>query len=630
MNITHGETAYQTLLQTIPTIPVYDSERLGGFGGADNLTQRAITLNVIGYNSLIENTNERKRFLGNVWGEFEILKGLKYTLRASADRLDWQTRFFIPPSDLGWYYITTNDESSLDETAGSQTRTILDNLLTYEVNFGKNSLDALVGWVQERNEHKNLIARGVGFTPDDITELQYADATSVSDWKSTITGISYLSRLNYGYDDRYLLTLNFRQDKSSLFAPENNTGNYFSVAAAWKLHNEKWLTLPDYVSTLKLRAGYGLLGNNTIGVYDYAATVNSFAFYPFGNYYGTGTTAIDLKDPNVKWEETATTNFGVELGLFDNKLLFDAEYYNKVSTDLLADVPLPYSTGAYPTTITTNAAEVLNRGLETSILYRNKIGAVNYSVSANFGTLKNEVLKIGLDSIPITGTGSRTEVGRSIGEIYVYEVEGIFQNQAEIDAHAYQANAEPGDYMFKDVNGDGLITDDDRTFQGNSIPKYTYGFNLNMEYKNFDFGLFMQGAAGHKVINNTYLLIMLGDYVNYSTDKLDYWSEDNTDGSVARPVIGDPNGNNRLSNLYVENGSYLKIQSAELGYTIPLPKNKVMNGLRVYVKGQNLYSFTKYTGADPDFISDGLFSRGFDSGSFPNPRGVIFGLQAQF
>lgn len=624
-----GTTSFLQLLQAIPTMPVFDANRLGGYGGADNLTQRAITLNVVGYNNLIDNTNLRNRLIGNLWGKVEILKGLSYTLRGSADRADWKTRLFIPPSDLGWYYITTNEESSLDATSGNQFRTILDNILQYDVTFGKHTIGAMAGYIQERNQHTNLIGRGVGYQPGEISQLEYAEATSVREFNYTITGLSYISRLNYGYNDKYLITFNFRQDKTSLFAPENNTGNYFSIAGAWKLHNESWLTLPEFMNSLKLRGGYGKLGNNTIGVYDYAATVNPFAFYPFGGVYGTGITAIDIKDANVKWEDTETTNVAAEIGLFENRVQLTAEYYTKKSTDLLADVPLPLSTGAFPASITTNAASVQNKGLELSLVYNNKIGELDINIGANVGTLKNEVLAIGVDSIPISGVGSRTEVGRSIGEIYVFEVEGIFQNQAEIEGHALQPNAAPGDIKFRDLNNDGLITDQDRSFQGISIPKYSFGFNLGVAYKGFDASCFFQGAGGHKVINNTYAALMLGDYVNHHTDMLNYWTPNNTNTDIPRPVIGDPNGNSRLSSRFVEKGDFLKLQNFEIGYTIPL-ESQYIRSLRVSFSGQNVFILSKYRGFDPDFISDGLFSRGFDSGSFPNPRGFLFGLQAGF
>jgi len=637
-----GTSSMINLLQAIPTMPVYDENRLGGYGGADNLTQRAITLNVIGYNHLIDNTNDRHRAIGNFWGEYEILSGLKYKVNLSADRLDWHTRYFNPPSDLGWYYITTNEESALDVSNGSTVRTILDNLLTYNKTFGGvHDVSALVGWVQERTQHNNHWSRGVGYTPGEISHIEYADDVSAGEYEYEITGISYLSRLNYGFDDRYLLTVNYRRDRSSLFNPANNTGDYFSVSGAWKLHNESFITLPEWIGTLKLRGGYGQLGNNTIGVYDYAATVNPFAHYLYGNTLASGVTAVDIKDPNVKWEDTQTTNVALEMGMFDNSLQISAEYFTKKSTDLLADVPLPFSTGAFPANLTTNAADIKNTGFEFQATYKKVIKDFNYTISANFGTLKNEVLKIGADNLPITGIASRTEVGRSIGEIYAYETDGLFQSQAEIDGHAFQSGAAPGDVKFVDqltvdTDGDGIadaadgvINSDDRTFQGVSIPKINYGLNINLGYKNWDFSVFAQGAAGHKVFNGTYRVLMLGDYVNHHEDMLNYWSESNTNTNIPRPVIGDPNGNSRDSDRFVEKGDFLKIQNVRLGYTFD-KLGSFIDRANIYVSAQNLHTFSSYRGYDPDFISDGLFSRGYDFGSFPNPRTFAIGVDINF
>lgn len=622
-----GQTAVIDLLQAIPTMPVYDENRLGGYGGTDNLTQRAIAMNVIGFNNLITNTNERNRFLGNIYAEYDFFEGLTYRFRASADRLDFKNKFFNPPSDLGWYYITTNEEAALDVSNGSTVRTIIDNLLTYDVQFDRHNIDLLAGVIQERSEYEITTGRGVGFQPGEISKIQYADDISGTEYENTVTALSYLSRINYGFDDRYLLTLNFRRDKSSLFAPENNTGDYWSLSGAWKLHSEPYLNLPDWITTLKVRGGYGQLGNNSIGVYDYAAVVNPFASYAFGNSLAPGTIAIDIKDPNVKWEDTETTNVAVEAGLFNNKLQFTAEYFQKKSSDLLADVPLPFSTGAFPASITTNAAVIKNSGYEFSLSYSNAEHEFQYNISANLGTLKNEVLEIGEDDLPISGAASRTEVGRSIGELYAFETEGVFQNQAEIDAHSNQPGAAPGDVIFRDINGDGLITDDDRTFQGVSIPKLNYGINFSSSYKAFDFSFFWQGNAGNKIFNATYQNLMVGQYTNHHIDMMNYWSPENTNTTIPRPVIGDPNANNRVSDRFIEDGSYIKLQNIQLGYTVPLSEDAFLTRARVYVTGQNVWTISDYRGYDPDFISDGLFSRGFARGSFPNPRTFALGIQ---
>ncbi|MGK4566827.1 SusC/RagA family TonB-linked outer membrane protein [Flavobacterium sp. 3HN19-14] len=459
-----GTSSMTQLLQAIPTMPVYDPNRLGGYGGADNATQRAITLNVIGWNNLVDNNSKRDRFIGNIWGEYEIIPGLKYTLRTSADQLSFGNRLFIPPSDLGWYYITTNAEASLDVDNGTATRTVIDNLLNYDLTVGKHKFNALLGWVQERNDYYYHSTRGVGFDNGEIGKLQYADAWSGSEREETETRISYMSRLDYAYNDTYLLQLNFRQDKSSLFPESNNAGNFYSVSGGWKIQND--IKLPSWMSSAKLRAGYGLLGNNTVPRYGFTPTVNEFAGYNFGNDLAPGTTVVTLVDPNIKWEETTTANVGLELGMLNNKVQFSAEYYVKNSDDLLARVPLPYSTGAFPADIVTNAGSIKNTGLEFMLSYSNQDHPFKYAVSANFATLKNEVTKIGNDDTPIPGINSRTEVGRSLGELYVYETEGIFQSQAEIDAHAVQPNAVPGDIAFRDVNGDGQITDQDQDFPG--------------------------------------------------------------------------------------------------------------------------------------------------------------------
>lgn len=626
-----GESPISDLLGAIPTMPVYDANRLGGYGGTTNLTQRAISMNVIGYNNLITNNGKRNRFIGDIWGEYEIVPGLKYKLDASYDRLDWQNRKFVPPSDLGWYYITTNEEAALDVSTGSQSRTFLNNLLTYSLTIDKHKIDALAGWVQERSDNYNHWSRGVGYQPGEISHLEYADAQSAGEYENTITGTSYLSRINYAYDDRYLFTANFRQDKTSLFSQKFNKGNFYSFSGAWKISNEKFIHLPEWVSNVKLRGGYGILGNNTIPTYFFATTINSFAGYDFNNALAPGTTVVSALDPNVHWEETQTSNVALEVGLFNNDLQLSAEYYVKKSTDLLIGVPLPFSTGAFPASVTTNAGAVRNNGLELAATYNNNKNAFKYSISANVGTLKNKVLQIGLDGNPIYGAASKTEVGRSIGEIYAYETDGIFQNAGEIAAAPTQTNAGIGDIRFKDINGDGKISDLDRTYQGVTIPKYSYGLNFNSSYKNWNFSMFWQGSGGNKVFNAMYRNLMGGQYGNHSTDMLDYWTPTNTDTNVPRPIIGDPNANGRDSNRFVESGDYIKLQTMEIGYEIPVSEKSFIQKARVYVNGQNLLIISKYKGYDPDFNSnDGLFSRGYDGGSFPNPRTFSLGLEVNF
>ncbi|WP_163398553.1 SusC/RagA family TonB-linked outer membrane protein [Flavobacterium fluviatile] len=626
-----GESAISSLLTAIPTMPVYDENRLGGYGGTDNATQRAISINVIGFNNLLQNRDRRNRFIGDIWGQLEIVKGLKYKLDASYDRTDTQNRLFIPPSDLGWYYITTNDEASLDIANANQTNTFLNNILTYKKTLGLHQFDVLAGWIQEAKDYYNHWSRGKGYTPGEISQVNYADDISAGEYKNTLTGISYISRINYSFDDRYLFQANFRQDKSSLFGQKYNKVNSYSFSGAWKISNEKFIHLPQWVSNIKLRGSWGTLGNNSIPAYSFATTVNRFASYNFNNELANGTTVVSSLDPNLRWETSISSDIALELGFFNNDLQFTAEYFNKKSDDLLIRVPLPYSTGSFPADVLTNAASMKNSGLEFTIAYNNSKHQFKYNISANVGTLNNEVTKIGVSGNPLYGTFAKTEIGRSVGEIYAYQTDGIFQNAGELAAGPTQTNAGVGDIRFKDVNGDGAITDQDRVYQGSAIPKYTFGANFGASYKNFDFTMVWQGSGGNKVFNAMYRDLMIGQYVNHSTDALNYWTPTNTNTNVPRPIIGDPNANARESNRFIQNGDYVRLQTMEIGYSIPVPADFFIEKAKVFINGQNLFTITDYKGYDPDFNSnDGLLSRGYDAGSFPNPRTISLGFEVKF
>jgi TonB-linked SusC/RagA family outer membrane protein len=619
-----------SLVTAIPTMPVYDAKRLRGYGGSDNATQRAITLNVIGMNAIIQNTSDRNRMLGDVWAAIEPVKNLTYKLNVSYDRTDSKDFAFEPTFDLGWYYLNTNSFMSENKGIGYTSR--IENTLNYKFNKGKHKVELLGGYIFAKNHGENTYASGIGLLEPyfyTFSAISNPANKSVSSGLGNSTEISYLGRLNYNYDDRYLLTGNFRRDASSKFSPLNQWGNFSSASAAWNIHNEKFIHLPKVISTLKLRSGYGTIGNQAIPDYLYQSYINTSAAYLFNGTLAPGSTTTYLADPTIKWEDKTTTNAAIEIGLFNEKLKFTAEYFHNKSTDILVDRPISLGIGSYPWTVTTNAASFKNEGVEFTLQYHNTKGKLTYDINANVHTVKNTVLAIAGDQVKtIDGNASRTEVGRSIGELYGYVMKGIFQNAAEVAASPTQTNAAPGDVKFQDTNGDGKINGDDRVYLGRTIPNLYYGLNVTLNYEQFDFSMFWQGNAGNKVYNGIYHDLMGEQYSNHSVDALNFWTPTNTNTNIPRPVIGDPNANGRASDRFVQNGSYVKLQNLQLGYTLPkLQALKWLSSARVYISGQNVLTLTKYKGYDPDFISDGLLSRGFDIGSFPNTRTFMAGVQ---
>ncbi|MFD2570860.1 SusC/RagA family TonB-linked outer membrane protein [Spirosoma soli] len=622
--------AVTNLLTAIPTMPVYDPNRLGGFGGSDNITQRAITLNVVGMNSLLRGAEKRNRLLTNVWGEAEILKNLKYRLNLSYDNTNSNYQYFEPKYDLGFYYLQAIAIYNQNVTQNSIG--LAENTLTYLHEFGKHKLDFLAGYTYQKGVFEGVYGSLRGLTEPYIKTLgagiEESGSRTVTGTQFNSTLISTLARVNYNFADKYLLTVNFRRDGSSRFSPDYRFGNFGSVAAAWNIHND--IKLPEIFTTLKLRGGYGTLGNQNIGDYLFDSYINTNAGYVFNNVLVPGATRTQVVDPNIKWESKRTTNVAIDMGLLQDRLSFTAEYFDNRAYDMLAPVPIPYSVGATNATITTNAASVRNYGIEFTGAYRKRSGDFQYEISGNVHTLTNRVLELGGNNNPIYGAASKTEVGHSVGEIFGYRTEGIFQTAEEVKNHATQPNAAPGDIKFVDTNGDKQISATDRVYLGSAIPKVYFGANFNASYRNFDLSFFVQGNAGNKVYNGIYRDLMNLQYGNASVDALNFWTPTNTNTNVPRPIIGDPNTNNRDSDRFVESGSYARLQNAQIGYTLPasaLAKIKGISRLRAYVSGQNVFLITKYRGLDPDFNSDGLFSRGFDWGSYPNPRSILIGLQ---
>ena len=626
--------AVTSVLTAIPTMPVYDSSRLRGYGGSDNATQRAITLNVVGMNNLLQDYSNRNRLLASGFAEFEIFKNLKYRINLSYDRTDWYNFHFEPTFDLGWYYLNT--QAFMAVGVGNGSSSLIENTLSYQFKYKNHKIDMLAGMTYQDDKDASYTATGTGFTEPYFYSLSNLDAAnkSIVDYYSAHVLTSLLSRVNYNYNGKYLLTINGRRDNSSNFSPQHHFAYFGSVAGVWNIHNETFIHLPSFISSLKLRGGYGSLGNENIPRYAYQSVLNPNASYLFGSALAAGTITKQLVDPNIKWETTTSTTAAIEIGLLKERIEFSAEYFKRKSTDMLYYAAVPLSTGSVPSNVLTNIAELQNYGFEFTLAYHNRDHKVKYNIGLNMHTLKNELLKItGQKNDHIDGAGSRSEVGRSIGDIYAYKTEGIFKNAGEVSKSPVQTFAAAGDIRFKDVDGNGTIDGKDREYQGTTIPKVYYGLNVDVSYKNWDFSMFWQGNAGNKVLNGVYHDLMGEQYSNSHIDALNFWTPTHTNTDVPRPIIGDPNDNNRFSNRHLESGTYIKLQNCQLGYTVSenlLGKTKIIKNFRAYISGQNLLTICKYRGYDPDFLSDGLFSRGYDIGSFPNPRSFMLGAQVGF
>ncbi|PWJ40801.1 SusC/RagA family TonB-linked outer membrane protein [Sediminitomix flava] len=602
----------------------------------------------------------------NAYLTIEPIKGLIFKSSLSNSLSNGKSKTYLPA-----YKYLGNDElvtNSLSKRYSNTNEWLLENTLTYTKAIGKHSLALLAG-VTSQSDVYEFMSASRNNLPGDIEELQYLNAST--DLESTeafnsgteVKMSSYLGRLNYSFDDRYLLTASFRRDGSSVFGPNNRYGTFPSAALAWKLRNESYMDfLPkELVSTLKVRAGWGIVGNANITPYSYTATVQASErlleySYVIGGSEQPGAAPVTLANPNIKWEEVESSNIGIDVGFLDDKLTLTADYFVKTTNDMLVRVPIPSYSG-YVSDPYTNAGIIENKGFEIDLGYKGQIGSdFKYSVNVNLSSIKNEVIELGSDN-PITAgyvalintDVTRTEAGGAVGQFFGYEVEGVFQSQEEADNSAQAGEGVgAGDFKFKDqltvdTNGDGIpdeadgvINGDDRTLIGNPNPDLFYGINLGMSYKRWDATFFFQGVQGGDLFNAF-------KYYNYATHKnyaltndyKDHWTAQNGSNELFGLNSATVEQNLRPSDFYVEDGSYLRLKNMQIGYTFPENAIKGVKNLRLYFSGQNLFTITKYTGLDPEVGglgtgSGGTLNQGVDYGRYPQSRVLSIGANVTF
>jgi TonB-linked SusC/RagA family outer membrane protein len=608
-----------SLVMAIPTMPVYDPANLGGFGGSNSEFHGENSLNGIGVNHLFTNYVDVDRFFGNVYGELQLVRNnghsLRYKLNLGYDKTSIRSNSFAPQFSMGKFY--SNTIARLNDISRQLSNAVIENTLNYDKAFGKHVVAAVVG--QSYRDNKTVVIEGIaqGFTMPYIPVLQSGETRSSNSNELRNTLSSFFGRVNYSFDDRYLMSATLRRDGSSRFSPFDKYGYFPAASVGWRISNEKfWNVSEAIISSLKFRASYGKLGNQNIPDYAFQAFINPGVVYTFDGIRVVGATQTSVVAENLKWEGKATTNVGFDATFFNNSLDFSAEYYNAKSSDVLVGVPIPLSVGSLNASPTINAATLKNTGFEFSAAYHKTSGVFSYDVSANFSTVSNEVLELGGNNEPITGNGARTVVGDEVGFHYGYVYEGIFQTQAEVAAHAtQQPNVAPGDVKYKDISGpqgkpDGVINEAyDRVKLGSGIPKYHYGFNFSAAYKSFDFSLFASGSAKFLINSRFYRDLM------------------HSGGSANSADVNNFLNSNRPG--WLQDGSYLRINTVSLGYTLPENLIKGLTRSRVFVTAQNLYTFQTYKGYNPDFTS-GVFNPGFDFGSYPKPRTLMAGVQLIF
>ena len=632
---------FENAIKMAPYLPVHDTGNLGGFKGPDDADGQDARnpVRVLTQESIDDKTTS---ILGNVFGTYSILDGLDYTIDLGINYSNTTSkRVSLPYFD--------GEKHALKETSVSQNNwnnlnITIRNSLRYTKTFNDNHNLELLALTEKIKGDFSLFSAN-GITSFGSQELP-ANSSARTQLTET-TRIGYLGRVNYNYAGKYILAASVRRDASSRFGPNNRWGTFSSVAAGWVISKEDFFGEDSAMNYFKIRGSWGQAGNDQSGgYYTYESTLTDG--FNYGNNIGLA--VLSSPNPDLKWEETITTNLGVDLGFLNNKITISAEYYNNSSDDLIVSLPRAASAGLLAGT-PTNVGAMTTKGFEFNLGFNDREGDFTWSTNFNLSTTKNIVDKLA-DNVEQLFGGARSNVlggasisrlveGESMWHFYGWQTDGIFQSQAEIDAAATQENAAPGDIRFKDINGDNVIDADDKTIIGNPFPKLTYGLSLDAGYKGFDFSMLFSGVSGNEIFNaNRFYLDGADRIFNAGTAVLDRWTPTNPSTAQPRAITGDPNKNTRVSDRYVEDGSFLRLRNISLGYNISENSLKgfaggVISKFRIYVSAQNVFTSTNYSGLDPELAPLHAYDSpnielGVDRGQYPQTTSVLAGLQITF
>ncbi|HJC96222.1 MAG TPA: TonB-dependent receptor [Candidatus Phocaeicola gallinarum] len=615
----------------------------------DNIHGDISASNPLLVNNLLQRNTRVDRFVGTGSADVDLLKmlgienknhKLNYRLNLSYSKTHCKDFTWIPAwIQSNRVYLAKSNER-LEKASRDYSDALIENILTYDGTIDKHHINVVVGQTYEEEHTELLNGWGLNYTEPYFLQLQNGANTYSSSYDYKHAIFSYIGRINYNYDDRYLFSATVRRDASSRLSKDIRWGTFPSVSIGWRFDKESFFPFnPSVVNMFKVRASYGELGNENIGEYMYQAVMSrNNMTYSFNNSAVTGSAVSTFVDNNLSWEKKKTYNVGVDLAFLDNRLEFTAEWYKNTNNDLLYAVPVPEQAGVSNTTVTMNAASMDNSGFEFAATYRNRDHAFKYEVSANLSTLKNKVTSLGFtDEAYITGAYI-TEVGQEIGKFYGWVYEGIARTQEDLDNHATQQGANVGDCLYKDINGDGVIDENDQTVLGSGLPKVNFGLNARFEYKGFDLSIATFGALNYHVTDDIYnSLNSCYGYSNKDVAILDAnrWSEDGSTyiSNVPRTYITNSATyawNDLFSQRKIQNAAYWKIANVELGYNFPDKWfGKYVSDVRFYVSAQNLYTFTGYHGYNVDYAG-GTFTPGYNYCSFPTARTFMCGLHFSF
>lgn len=647
--VSDGGSVVRYALFRTPAIPVYNS--LGDYVDLPSEYYGNSVYNSFfgdGYSpeGLCENTDHTKKIktlLASGNALFTFSKNIFWKTTYGIDYKNTETRVFNRTWGTNDRINSTNGLNVTNSTDYSWT---INSTLNHNAKFGENhNLTSMIGVEAVRSAGYSLSASDSEFDNTDpdfiyIGMGEGVNSASQSEYGSAL--LSAFGTVNYNYNQKYYLSGIIRQDGSSRFSKGNRWGTFYSVSAGWNVDSEEFMEQFNNISKFKIRTGYGAIGNQNIGLYAYSDRYSPYNYYTFGGESYNGYAQTSLGNTDLKWETSNQFNAGVDMDFNNGLYGFSLDYYYKITSDMLVKAPLPPSVGN-ASTPWINSGNVLNTGVDVEFFYRKKYKQGGFEVSLNGGFLHNEVKKL---DAPILGgrvdtgvSATKTEVGQPIGAFYLYEMDGIFQNDLEVLTSAYQGNnIEPGDVKYVDQNDDNVIDAKDRTFLGSAIPTFTTGLNLSGNYKGFDMTLFFQGAFGQKIYSQVNHDIE-GFYRGFNVTERYYnehWTGEGTSNTQPRASWSAKSNNVRASSRFLQDGSYFRLKNMQIGYTIPNTKKYKIENIRLYMAGTNLLTLTGYSGLDPEMTvstnsaSEGDLANGIDWGTYPVAKSYTFGLNITF